>query len=178
MTAIEDGQTGCLDLHNKGVDMMAAFAPIDGMDASLVIWVPHNVIAAEAIAEEAVVRKEMNAHTSAIGGIAFTVILLVIVVALLVSKIVSKPIVALSEATTSITQGNFDISVENCGNDELGELTRNFNSMVPQLKERLEMQKTLEVAKQIQQCLLPGKNPIFPGWEIAGEMYVLRCNWW
>lgn len=166
---IKKGQSGCLDLHNEGVDMMAAYAPIGGMAGALVIWVPHNIIAAEAISEEELIRKEMNGHASAMSTVALVIILIVILVALFISKIVSKPIVALSNATTSISLGNFDVSVKNSGKDEIGELTRNFNFMVPQLKERLEMQETLEVAKQIQQCLLPSENPTFAGWDIAGK---------
>jgi sigma-B regulation protein RsbU (phosphoserine phosphatase) len=82
---------------------------------------------------------------------------------------VSRPIIALTQATTSITKGDFNVSVENWGKDEIGELTRNFNTMVPQLKERLELRESLEVAKQIQQCLLPTSDPTFSGWEITGK---------
>jgi sigma-B regulation protein RsbU (phosphoserine phosphatase) len=167
--AIDSGQHGHIDVQHKGRNMIAAFAPIEGMHSALVIWVPHEVIAAEAIAEERIVRAETQEHAIVIGSVASGIILIVICIALFVSKTVSRPIIALSNATSLISKGKFDISVENSGNDEIGELARNFNMMIPQLKERLELRESLEVAKQIQQCLLPTSNPAFAGWEIAGK---------
>jgi len=161
--------SGVLEIKNHGSKMLAAYAPIRGMNAALVIWVPHDVIAAEAIVEEILIQKEAKSHAYVIGIVASSIILIVVFIALFVSKMVSKPIIELTNATALITKGDFDVSVENCGNDEIGELTRNFNSMVPHLKERLVLQKSLEVAKQIQQCLLPSENPIFSGWEITGK---------
>lgn len=166
---ITNAQQGFIDMHNEGVDMIAAYAPIEGMDAAIVIWVPHDVIAAEAIAEEQVVKTETEEHAFIIGSVASGIIVIVILIAFFISRRVSKPIVELTNATASISKGDFDVSVENYGKDEIGELTRNFNMMVPHLKERLVMQKSLEVAKQIQQCLLPSKNPVLEGWEITGK---------
>ena len=60
----------------------------------------------------------------------------------------SKPIVELASATASITNGDFDVSVKYRGGDEIGELTHNFNAMVPHLKERIVLQKSLEVANK------------------------------
>jgi phosphoserine phosphatase RsbU/P len=162
-------KSGCIDLYSDGIDTMVAYAPIEGMEAALVIWVPHDVIAAEAIQEYELVQKNTLEHASIIGSVAVVIIFIVILLALIISKMVSKPIVELTNATAAITEGNFNVSVENCGNDEIGELTRNFNTMVPHLKERLELQESLVVAKQIQQCLLPKANPDFSGWEITGK---------
>ena len=66
--------------------MMVAYAPIEGMSAALLIWVPHDVIAAEAIAEEKIVNKETLEHASFISNVAFVIILIVILLALFVSK--------------------------------------------------------------------------------------------
>ena len=62
------------------------------------------------------------------------------------------PIVDLSKATNAVSEGNYEVFVQNSSQDEIGDLARSSNIMVPQLKERIDMQKTLEIAKQIQQC--------------------------
>lgn len=169
VSAITQQGSGVLETQNHGRKTIVAYAPIMGMRAALVIWVPHDVIASEAIAEELIVHQETQEHAYVISFVALSIILFVILIALFTSKMVSKPIIELTNATASITKGDFDVSVENCGNDEIGELTRNFNAMVPHLKERLVLQKSLEVAKQIQQCLLPSENPSLGGWEITGK---------
>jgi sigma-B regulation protein RsbU (phosphoserine phosphatase) len=160
---------GVIDIDNNGDTVIAAYAPIGGLNASLLIWVPHNVIAADAIAKENLVRNETQNHAIAVSLVATFILIVIILLALFLSKFVSKPIVELTNATELVAKGNFDVSVENCGSDEIGELTRHFNEMVPHLKERLALQESLEVAKHIQQCLLPSKNPVFSGWEITGK---------
>lgn len=45
-----------------------------------------------------------------------------------------KPIVDLTYATKEVAKGNFDIQVENSSNDEVGQLTQNFNKMTRELK--------------------------------------------
>ena len=44
-----------------------------------------------------------------------------------------KPITKLNEATKKVAQGNFNIQLETQRNDEIGELTTNFNKMVKDL---------------------------------------------
>jgi phosphoserine phosphatase RsbU/P len=162
-------KSGVMDYFDGDRDYVLAYAPIGEMNASLIVWVPHDVIAAEAIAEEKLLSKRTEQHAIAIMFISMATVVLVMFISLIVSRTVSKPIIQLSNATAAIAIGKFDVEVKNCGADEIGDLTRNFNAMIPKLKERLALQDSLEVAKQIQQCLLPSKNPEFPGWAIAGK---------
>jgi sigma-B regulation protein RsbU (phosphoserine phosphatase) len=51
--------------------------------------------------------------------------------------------------------------------DERELLARTFNEMVPQLEDRMYMRQALEVAKEVQQNLLPEGTPGIPGFDIA-----------
>lgn len=52
----------------------------------------------------------------------------------LLAKSVVKPILRLTDATQEVAKGNFDIQVEYKSNDEIGQLTENFNKMTRELK--------------------------------------------
>jgi phosphoserine phosphatase RsbU/P len=52
--------------------------------------------------------------------------------------------------------------------DEIGELGNAFNKMVPQLQERIQIKQSLNVAREVQQHLLPSAPPKFRGFDVAG----------
>ena len=166
---VKSSSVGVMDYVKNDQLFTVAYAPIGGMEASIVIWVPHDVIASKAIAEENVLKEKTALNALTIAVFSVIVLFVVLIISLVVSRVVSKPIMQLTKATASIGLGNLDVEVENCSADEIGELTRHFNAMVPKLKERLVLQDSLEVAKQIQQCLLPSENPTFSGWDISGK---------
>ena len=64
------------------------------------------------------------------------------VVLYLVMRIL-KPVFALTAATSEISKGNLDVTVEDKGNDELSVLSNSFNSMVKSLKSYIEKQNDL-----------------------------------
>ncbi len=60
---------------------------------------------------------------------------LALIGALFVAKSLSRPVVQLAEASEKIAQGNFDVTVENFGKDEIGVLASSFNNMAERLRE-------------------------------------------
>ncbi len=60
------------------------------------------------------------------------------------SKMIAQPIEKLVLATEKISRGNYDISLPAMGSKEIVILFESFNKMVKGLKERLNMQNTLE----------------------------------
>jgi methyl-accepting chemotaxis protein len=70
------------------------------------------------------------------------------VVLYLVMRIL-KPVFALTAATSEISKGNLDVTVEDKGNDELSVLSNSFNSMVKSLKSYIEKQN--ELTKELEQ---------------------------
>jgi two-component system nitrogen regulation sensor histidine kinase NtrY len=65
--------------------------------------------------------------------------------ALYLSRLVTRPVVALAEATQEISRGNLDYRVEVPAADELGDLVRSFNTMAAELS---ASRRKLEAASQ------------------------------
>ncbi|MCW3490660.1 HAMP domain-containing sensor histidine kinase [Dethiobacter alkaliphilus] len=69
--------------------------------------------------------------------VAFTLLSSVLIAALLIIlliKRVVRPVVKLSGATQEVAKGNFDVKIEYKSDDEIGQLTENFNRMTRELK--------------------------------------------
>jgi signal transduction histidine kinase len=59
----------------------------------------------------------------------------------IISRRITRPIIQLKEAALKVGKGQYDIDIPVRSNDEIGELTRAFNSMSVQIKEKtLELQ--------------------------------------
>ncbi len=74
-----------------------------------------------------------------------------------------------SEAAKKLANGAFGEQLSVLSEDEVGELTSNFNRMSTQLKERIELKTALNLAKEVQQSLLPPTNISFENLEISGR---------
>nr|WP_285842624.1 HAMP domain-containing sensor histidine kinase [Ureibacillus chungkukjangi] len=79
----------------------------------------------------------MNMHFVIAGIISF--IVLFIVYALL-SKILTRPLIRMKEATEKLSKGDFKVSLSYLGNDELGELSRSIQKLANDL-ERLKNER-------------------------------------
>jgi sigma-B regulation protein RsbU (phosphoserine phosphatase) len=79
-----------------------------------------------------------------------------------------------SEAAKEITEGRFGGRLPVTGLDEVGELTRSFNTMTRQLEERSRLKNALNLAMEVQQNLLPSHDIRFHGLDIAGRS--LYCD--
>ncbi len=55
----------------------------------------------------------------------------------------TRPISRLSAAAREMGRGNYDVQVEACGDDEIGELGRDFNQMAREVKRSAELQRDL-----------------------------------
>lgn len=68
--------------------------------------------------------------------IAFGVLalLVVVVIGLVISNSITRPLVAIADASTRVALGNLDTQVVATGNDEIGVLGRTFNQMVETLR--------------------------------------------
>jgi len=64
----------------------------------------------------------------------------------------------ISAAADDLARGKFGPPLTITGQDEVGELTRSFNKMTSQLKQRLTMKAAINVAREVQQNLLPSEG--------------------
>lgn len=95
--------------------------------------------------------------------------LLAVALALMQARRTVQPVLAVARAAGQLAQGDFAARAPEAGDDEIGRLAHAFNQMVPQLKERVDMQQSLQVAVQVQQSLLPACDPSPPGLDVAGR---------
>jgi sigma-B regulation protein RsbU (phosphoserine phosphatase) len=80
----------------------------------------------------------------------------------------TRPIVALAAVARRVGAGDFAARADARGSDEVAELGRSFNAMVPRLQDGMRMQQSLELARAVQQNLLPLRPPAIDGFDIAG----------
>ena len=74
-----------------------------------------------------------------------------------------------SRAADRIARGDYADPLPVKSRDEVGQLTRSFNTMALQLEERIRLKEALDVAMEVQQNLLPSEMPQVNGLDIAGQ---------
>jgi sigma-B regulation protein RsbU (phosphoserine phosphatase) len=91
-----------------------------------------------------------------------------VVLTILVSRNLSRPLTEIIDALHEIRNGRFDQKVRVTTNDEIGYTADAINEMTEGLKERERMRQSLGLAMEVQQNLLPKSAPRVAGLEIAG----------
>lgn len=162
-------RSGVREMEKSGRPALWAHGSLDARrDVSLVVIVPRDVIVAQAEAARAEVLDETGSQLRLVGGVIGTLILGVLVLAFAGSRTVTRPVRQLARAASRVAEGDFQARVEITSNDEIGDLGRTFNDMVPRLADQIRLKDSLAVAQHIQQHLLPQKAPSIPGLDIAG----------
>ncbi|MBW2580703.1 MAG: SpoIIE family protein phosphatase, partial [Deltaproteobacteria bacterium] len=80
-----------------------------------------------------------------------------------------RPFFVMVEAVKRLAKGDFSARIKINTGDERDLLAKAFNEMVPQLEDRIQIRKSLEVAKEVQQNLLPQEIPNLRGFDIAAR---------
>jgi sigma-B regulation protein RsbU (phosphoserine phosphatase) len=96
----------------------------------------------------------------------------ILLIVILIRVVTGRTVVAIREvsvAAEQVANGDYGRPLPVKTRDEVGELTSSFNSMVQQLKERMEMKEAMNLAMEVQQNLLPKKMPQIKGLEIAAR---------
>jgi serine phosphatase RsbU (regulator of sigma subunit) len=104
-------------------------------------------------------------------------ILIVITFAVSLSNRLVRPIKHLEEAVVKIGKGNLGAQAMVESDDEIGVLAQNFNLMSKTLKKNTEellekekITKELDIARQIQENMLPQKAPVLKNLDISGSL--------
>ena len=85
------------------------------------------------------------------------------------ARSIVRPLLSVSEAARRLASGDFAARAEVRSKDEVGDLARTFNDMVPQLQQSVELKRSVELAQRIQQSLLPTRPPTVPRLDIFGR---------
>lgn len=125
---------------------------------------PTETYAATAAREKATASTRAALYTGAVGAL---FVLIGTVLAILQGLSISRPIKQLAWKADQIARGDLEARVEITSRDEIGFLGENFNYMADQIAillqqtaEKARIEQELEVAKTIQETLVPGADPV------------------
>jgi GAF domain-containing protein/HAMP domain-containing protein len=130
------GSTGFETLEIGERELFVAYAPLESTGWSLA-----NVVEVETVLQvmgtlqqqmETSTRSLVLARILPVGG---GILVFMALVGLLLTNRVSAPVRAMAAAAQQIGAGNWDVSLPQAGNDEIGVLSRAFNQMTEQLRE-------------------------------------------
>lgn len=99
----------------------------------------------------------------------------------------ARRIKQVSAAAENLAKGRFGPPLEAYGRDEIAELITNFNKMSLQLQQRLALKEAIDLAREVQQGLLPEESLKAEGVEVCGRSIycdetggdffdILRCE--
>ena len=163
------GKAGFIRLPYNGVDSLWAYGSSERGAGFPILIVPYQRIIEQANdAQQMLFRDNIRAMQIATFLI-FIVIVAAVVLAVMRARKLTVPITHLADAAGKLAQGDFDVKVNIATNDELQQLGDIFNQTGPKLKAMEKMKGSLELARAIQQNLLPGTTPKLDGFELAGN---------
>jgi sigma-B regulation protein RsbU (phosphoserine phosphatase) len=87
---------------------------------------------------------------------------------ILLGRNLSIPFKEIVQTLRWVRNGRFDKKIQVTTNDEIGYTGDVINEMTEGLKERERLQQSLDIAMEVQQNLLPNKDPEIEGLDIAG----------
>ncbi|MCA9285509.1 MAG: SpoIIE family protein phosphatase [Phycisphaerales bacterium] len=93
----------------------------------------------------------------------------VVVVAVWLSQRIAKPILELRRFVRHVGEGAFGARLDLRAAREFEDLSHDLNEMASQLRQRMALQQSLDLARQVQQSLLPKEPPTPPGLDLAGH---------
>jgi sigma-B regulation protein RsbU (phosphoserine phosphatase) len=161
-------KSGYVEMDYYGVDSVWAYAHA-GDNVYLVLIVPKNVILKHFEQVHQTLHSLVKEQWLFTGVVAIGVILLLFLAGLWFAHAMIRPLFVMVEAVKRLAKGDFSARIDINTGDERDLLAKSFNEMVPQLKDRMQMRKSLEVAKEIQQNLLPQEIPNLRGFDIAAK---------
>jgi sigma-B regulation protein RsbU (phosphoserine phosphatase) len=96
----------------------------------------------------------------------------ILLIVILIRVVTGRTVVSIREVSSAaerVANGDYEGLLPVKARDEVGELTRSFNAMVQQLKDRMEMKQAMSLAMEVQQNLLPKNMPLVKGLDIAAR---------
>ncbi|CAB1065253.1 Serine phosphatase RsbU, regulator of sigma subunit [Olavius sp. associated proteobacterium Delta 1] len=164
----ENGRGNIRRIHYKNCDCLWVYGPIH-QNSFLMLITPYTEILEPALQAEAYIQSQIQkliAFTNyAIGGI----LVVIIALALVFSRSVTRPLQILADGAKRLANGQLETTVKIRSRDEFGDMAQVFNSVGPRLEENYQLRKSLDLAMEVQQNLLPKFDPQIDGLEIAGK---------
>jgi len=100
-------------------------------------------------------------------GCALFILVVLVFIRLVIGR-TAAAVKMVSEAASELAAGRFGRELPVTSADEVGELTRTFNTMSRQLEDRLRLKKAMAIAQEVQRNLLPASGVSLSGASICG----------
>jgi sigma-B regulation protein RsbU (phosphoserine phosphatase) len=166
---IAAGRPGVRNMRYRGEETHWVYGVRETGQPFPVIIVPHKAIIAKAVDSERHVRGKTLQGLKITSVILLGVVVSIVMVAFFFSRSVTRPINRLAKSAERLAGGDYEVQVDIRTGDEFQELGEIFNAIGPKLKEREKMERSLALARGIQQHLLPQEPPMLPGFDIFGQ---------
>ncbi len=145
-----------------------AYGPLLHHGTAFVFVIPRNEILKQNLPAIELIRARVSRVELYTAAFLVVLVALAVLLALWFSRTVTRPLELLATAAKKLAAGNFETTVTIKSRDEFAELGKIFNEIGPQLKERYKMRRSLDLAMEIQQSLLPESPPELAGLDIHG----------
>lgn len=184
------GETGIARVGFEDGERFIAYAPVRSVNWSVGVVMPVDEVLApieetrssilQASEDTALhISGQQETMKTVFTGVFLGLLAVVALLTLAVTRHVTRPIEELQKGSEAIGQGDLEHRVVVETGDEFEDLARSFNRMSADLRGHIEdlrrttaekerIEKELEIAKEIQQSILPESAPVLPGFEIAG----------
>jgi sigma-B regulation protein RsbU (phosphoserine phosphatase) len=165
---IQARQAGYIDMPYFGVDSVWAYGHA-GDDLNLILIVPKRFILEQFERVRESLHSIVKEQWLITGVVAIGVIFLLILAGLWFAHAMIRPLFVMVEGVKRLAKGDFSARININTGDERDLVAKSFNEMVPQLEDRIQIRKSLEMAKEVQQNLLPQEIPNLRGFDITAK---------
>jgi len=172
MRDIEAGISGVRRMEFEGKKCLWAYSTPKDLPFLPILIVPYDRVTELASATEDLLLGEGAQWQAVTALVLVGTFVAALVLGIRRARLLTEPIVDLTEAGKRLAAGDFESRVDIQTGDELQQLGEMFNKTGPRLKTLEKVQVSLELAKAIQQNLLPKSPPKLPGIELSG-----RCEY-
>lgn len=134
--------------------------PFPGIAWNVITVLPESAFLAEVKSGQQ--RAVMLAGVAVLGGV---------LVGLTLGRRLSRPVKKLSAHVDRVGAGAFDERLELGTAREFSDLAEHVNTMAAGLRNRMELQNALTLAREVQQALLPREDPRLAGLDVVGRTH-------
>ena len=164
---LKSGKSGVVETNYQDKPSILGYASI-GEQVHLMVIVPKSVIAS--IPQKATHQvMEHTRHQLGITSIVTIIFLFIIGLSVFISsRNLSRTLLTITDAADRLARGDFSVRLNIRTNDERDKMIDAFNSMIPKLEDQVRLHQTIDLAREVQQNLLPRSDPKIKGLDIAG----------
>ncbi len=167
---VQQGKSGVRLVTSGGQQQLIAYGVLERTEnVALVLKLPLSDVTAKAEMARTAVITSVNKLIDKSTVLLIVVVVIILVTAMLGSRTITADLSRIVAASRALARGDFSARVNVRSHDEVGELGRAFNIMIPELAERIRMKEALGLAMDIQTQLLPHNPPHVAGFEIQGQ---------